>query len=157
VFAYDSKMNHPELLAWLEKNGYDSSRVVDAAPATLEGYDFVWNYYSHSRKSGVANLEPKKNSKIWGLLIEFEDSLLKAFDEREGHPFAYSRGEERVPVQRVEDSKTVFAWLYRAKPNMARRRNVWPTLSYKKKVLDAALFWGFPDAYVQTIRSWKTW
>ena len=52
TFAYGSNMNRSELRSWLEANGYDSSLIVDASPATLEGYDFVWNYYSQARSGG---------------------------------------------------------------------------------------------------------
>jgi len=156
VFVYGTQMNHPDFLAWLDAHGYDSAMVRDANPASLDGYDFVWNYYSASRDSGAVNLEPKKNSKIWGLLIECDDPLLKAFDRREGHPRAYDRGENRVPVTRLEDGKTVFAWVYRAHPNQAGRRDVWPTKAYKAKVVEAATFWGFPRAYVDKIRAWPT-
>lgn len=156
VFAYGSKINHPDLLEWLETNGYDSSMVIDATPAVLDGYDFVWNYYSASRGGGAVNLEPKRQSRVWGLLIEFQDPLLRAFDEREGHPFIYSRGEKRVALKRVRDGKTVFAWLYRAKPNKQGRRNIWPTAAYKNKVVEAALFWEFPKEYVRRIKAWKT-
>jgi hypothetical protein len=156
TFAYGSNMNRSDLRSWLEANGYDSSLVVDASPATLEGYDFVWNYYSQKRSGGTANLERKESSTVWGLLIEFETSLLKAFDRKEGHPFFYSRGDKRVAVRRDRDGETVFAWLYLAKPNRDGRRDVWPTRPYKKIVLDAAIFWKFPEDYVAKINDWET-
>lgn len=156
VFAYGSKMNHTDFLAWLDVNGYDSSMVVSVEPAVVSDYDLVWSFYSASRGGGAVNAEPRKSSRIWGLLIEIEDPLLDAFDRREGHPNVYSRGEHRVAVQRLADGKIVFAWLYRAKPNRGERRDVWPTVEYKQKILEAALFWKFPQEYVQQIESWKT-
>ena len=156
IFAYGSNMNRSDLRSWLEANGYDSSLIVDAGRATLEGYDFVWNYYSQAKSGGTANLERKENSTVWGLLIEFELPLLKAFDRKEGHPFFYSLGEKRVPVRRDQDRETVLAWLYLAKPNKSGRRDVWPTRQYKKLVLDAAVFWEFPGDYVEKIRAWET-
>jgi hypothetical protein len=88
--------------------------------------------------------------------VEIEDPLLKAFDQREGHPSVYCRGEQRVPVRRVSDGKTVFAWLYRAKPNRDGRRDIWPTPQYKRKIVEAAQFWDLPREYVHKIESWKT-
>lgn len=149
-------MNHTDLLAWLEENGYDSSMVLNATPGVLAGYDFVWNFFSASRGGGVVNIEPKKGSNVWGLLVEIEDPLLRAFDDREGRPAVYSRGERRAPIKRAPDGKTVFAWVYRAKPNRGERRDVWPTAPYKQMVLEAALFWDFPQQYIRKIRSWKT-
>jgi hypothetical protein len=156
VFFYGSSMNRSDLRSWLEAGGYDSSLIVNTAPATLEGYDFVWNYYSSGKAGGTANLERREGSTIWGVLIEFEEPLLKAFDRRQGHPMFYSRGENRLPVRRVSDGKTVFAWLYLASPNRGGRRDVWPARNYRKVVLDAAAFWKFPEDYVEKIRNWPT-
>ncbi|MFH1114671.1 MAG: gamma-glutamylcyclotransferase [Pseudomonadota bacterium] len=156
VFAYGSKMNHPELLRWLKTHGYDSSMVVDAAPGILDGYDYVWNSYSPTRGGGVVNLEHKENAKVWGLLIEFQDPLLRAFDEREGHPTAYSRGPKRIPVTRVQDGKTVFAWLYLANAHKQKGRDVRPTKEYKNTIIQAARFWEFPKDYVSRLEAWKT-
>ncbi len=156
TFAYGSNMNRSDLRSWLEANGYDSSLVLDASPATLKGYDFVWNYYSQKRSGGTANLERKENSTVWGLLIEFEAPLLNAFDRKEGHPYFYSRGDKRVAVHRKRDGETVSAWLYLAKPNKGGRKDVWPTRQYKKIVLDAAIFWELPADYIAKINAWDT-
>jgi len=156
IFVYGSEMNHSELMAWLEANRYDTALLADAAPGVLEGYDFVWNYFSPSRHGGAVNLEPRPGSKIWGLLIEVEDKLLDAFDRKAGHPNYYSRGEERIPVKRIQDGRTVFAWLYVAKPNKGARRDIWPTRDYKSRVLEAAMFWDFPEEYIRKIRDWPT-
>jgi hypothetical protein len=156
IFAYGSNMNRSDLRSWLEAGSFDSSLVVDQTPAVLEGYDFVWNFYSSGRGGATANVEPREGSVIRGILIEFDESLLKAFDRKEGHPYFYSRGESRVPVRRVGDEKKVLAWLYRAKPNKGDRRDLRPTRDYKRIVLEAAQFWGFPEDYVERIRNWAT-
>ena len=90
------------------------------------------------------------------MLLEIDQSLLKAFDRKEGHPFFYSRGENRIPVRRADDGKTVMAWVYIAKSNKGDRRDVWPTRDYKKIVLDAAVFWGFPEEFIEKIKAWPT-
>lgn len=156
VFVYGSSMNHSELMNWLDENGYDESQIIDAAPSKLEGYDFVWNYFSPSRGGGTVNLEPKPSSHVYGLLLEIEDSLLKGFDSKEGHPKYYVRKDQRVRVKRLEDGKTVFAWLYVANPNKGGKRDVWPTAEYKQKILQAASFWGLPENYIARIKAWPT-
>jgi gamma-glutamylcyclotransferase (GGCT)/AIG2-like uncharacterized protein YtfP len=156
VFAYGSNMNRSDLRSWLESDGYDSSLVLSATPAILEGYDFVWNYYSRGKDGGTANLEPKEHATIYGVLIEIDESLLKAFDRKEGHPYFYSRGETRVPVRRVTDGSTVLAWLYLAKGNRRDRRDLWPARDYRKIVVDAAVFWKFPEDYIEKIENWPT-
>lgn len=156
VFVYGSDMNHRDLMEWLQARGYDPSRILDATPAKLDGYGFVWNYYSQGRGGGTVNIEPKKDSSVFGLLLNIEASLLKAFDRKAGHPSFYRREEQRVPVKRLEDGKTVLAWIYRAKPNKGEKRNVFPTPGYKEKVVEAAKFWGFPKDYVEKLRAWPT-
>ncbi len=156
VFVYGSNMNRSDIRSWLEANGYDSSLVVDATPATVEGYDYVWTYYARTWAGGAANLEHKEGSVIRGLLIEIEELLLKAFDHKEGHPYFYSRGDKRVPVRRDSDGKAVFAWLYLATANRRGRRDIWPTREYKKTVLDAAEFWKFPEPDIAKIKAWPT-
>ncbi len=54
IFAYGSNMNRSDLRSWLEAAGHDSSLVLDAVPAVLEGYDYMWNYYSQGRAGGTA-------------------------------------------------------------------------------------------------------
>jgi len=156
TFAYGSNMNRSDLRSWLEAGGYDSSLIVGATPATLEGYDFVWNFYSTGRSGATANLEPKDHSTIWGVVIEFDTSLLKAFDRKEGHPYFYSRGEIRVPVKRLSDGQTVMAWLYLAKANRGGSRDLRPTREYKRIILEAVEFWKFPQEYIEKIKSWPT-
>jgi hypothetical protein len=156
TFAYGSNMNRSELRSWLEAAGYDSSLIVSARPAVLEGYDFVWNFFSEGSRCGTANLEKRPGGTVWGVLIEFDVTLLKAFDRKEGHPYFYARGETRMDVRRVEDGKLVGAWVYRAKPNRGGRVDVFPSREYKKIVLDAAISWGFPEESVDRIRNWET-
>ena len=152
IFVYGSGMNHQELMSWLNLNNYDPKVIVDAIPAVLHDHDLVWNYYSPSRRGGTVNIEPKKNSSVWGLLVEVEDRGLKAFDQKEGHPLYYKRDENRVSVKRSVDGRTVYAWLYRARPNKSERRDVWPTADYKEKIMQAALFWQFPQQYIEKIQ-----
>lgn len=156
VFAYGSNMNRSDLRSWLESNGHDSSLVLDCSPARLEGFDFVWNYFSQGRGGGTANLERKEGSTIWGILIQIDAHLLPAFDRKEGHPFFYSRGERPVPVTKVSDGKTLPAWVYIACANKGGRRDVWPSREYKRIVLEAAIFWKFPQEYIARIEAWTT-
>jgi hypothetical protein len=154
VFAYGASMNRSDLRSWLEANGYDSSLVVDTTPAALDGYDFVWNYFTRSRGAGTANIEPRENAAIWGVLLEIEPGLLKALDRKEGHPYFYSRGDSKLPVRRTSDGKAVFAWVYMAKPNKGDRRDIWPTREYRTLIAEAAAYWQLPEEYVGRIKSW---
>lgn len=154
TFAYGSNMNRSALRSWIEANGYDSSLIVGYSIAVLDGYDYVWNYYTPRWGGGSANLEPKQNSSVRGLLIEFDESLLKAFDRKEGHPSFYSR--TRVDVRRESDNQIVSAWVYLAKPNRGERRDIWPSREYKKLVLFAAAELNFPDDELEKMRAWKT-
>ncbi len=156
VFVYGSEMNHQELMTWLEANSFDESLVMDATPAYLENYDYVWNYFSPSRNGGAVNIEPRDGGKLYGLLLEIKDQALKAFDKKAGHPQYYSRGDHRMAVRRVNNDDTVHAWVYTTKPNRSGRRNIWPTPEYKQKILEAAIFWQFPVEYISKLNEWRT-
>lgn len=156
VFVYGSEMRHTDLLRWLRGRGYNPEFLLDASAAKLNGYDFVWNYYSNVKGGGTANIRPTKDSVVWGLLLEVDSRLLEALDRKQGSPTTYSRGAKRIPVRRVEDGRTVLAWVYTAKPNRDGRTDVWPTNRYKKDIAQAASFWGFPQRYVEKIRQWHT-
>jgi gamma-glutamylcyclotransferase (GGCT)/AIG2-like uncharacterized protein YtfP len=156
TFGYGSNMNRSDLRSWLEGNGYDSSLVADAWPARLDGYDFVWNYHSRRRGGGAANLQENPHSTVWGLLIEFQGSLLKAFDRKESHPYFYDRGSDRVPVIRISDGAEIPAWIYIANPNKDNRTDVWPTREYKRICLEAATELGLPEEHLEKMREWPT-
>lgn len=154
TFGYGSNMNWSDLRAWLEANGFDSSLVLTFRPARLNGYEIVWNYYSSRRAGGAANVQPAEGASVYGVLVEFEDVLLKAFDKKEGHPYFYSR--ERVSVEIIEDGQAVDAWLYSALGNKGKRTDVWPTREYKRIVLNGAEENNLPEEWIQTIKKWPT-
>ena len=60
TFAYGSNMNRSSLRSWIEANGYDSSLLVGYSTAILDGYDYVWNYYTYRWGGGSANLSPNR-------------------------------------------------------------------------------------------------
>lgn len=156
IFAYDSTMDRSEMRAWLEVNGYDSSLVVNTSPGRLGNYRYVWNFYSSYLGGGKPNLEPSEGDEVFGVIIEFESKLLKAFDRREGNPFIYSRGEVRVPVRKLQNEEIIQCWLYMAQPNRSGRLDVYPTRDYKKIITQAAGFWGFPEDYSSKLASWRS-
>jgi hypothetical protein len=156
VFVYGSEMKHTDLLKWLKSKGYKPELLLAASAAKLEGYDFVWNYYSEVKGGGAANIQPSKDAAVWGLLLELDSSLLTALDRKQGSPVTYSRGPKRIPVRRIADGRTMLAWVYTAKPNRNGRTDVWPTREYKRGIVEAASFWGFPAPYLERIRQWHT-
>jgi gamma-glutamylcyclotransferase (GGCT)/AIG2-like uncharacterized protein YtfP len=154
TFGYGSNMNFSDLRAWLESNGYDSSLIKSITKAKLDGYDLVWNFYSHRRGGGAANIEPKEGSSVWGALIEYDESLNKAFDRKEGRPVYYDK--EKLKVKRVEDGEDVEAWVYIAAPNKGSRRDVWPRKDYKWICLKGAQELDLPEEYIQKIEQWPS-
>ncbi len=154
TFAYGSNMNYSDLRAWLESNGYDSSLILNRWQASLDDYDFVWNYYSAKRSGGAANIEQKAGSIIWGALIEYDKSLDKAFDRKEGYPVYYNK--KRMTVKRQEDGKNIEAWVYVAGSNKGSRTDVWPTRNYKWICVKGAEEMQLPEEHIEKIRQWPT-
>ncbi len=93
---------------------------------------------------------------MYGIVLEIDSSLLKAFDRKEGHPTFFSRGANRISVERIPDGGSIQAWVYIASGNRQGRRDILPSREYKKVVLDAVLFWELPQEFMDKVRDWET-
>jgi hypothetical protein len=156
VFSYGLNMNRSHLRSWLEAAGHDSSLILNVCPAFLEGYDYVWNYYSTGQAGGIPNIEPVESGLVWGALIAMDDVLLGAFDRKEGHPAFFSREDAPMTVTRADDKAQTAAWVYRAAPNRRNRRDIWPTREVKNTVLNGAVELPLPSEAIEKIRDWPT-
>src|SRR5262245_18783457 len=111
TFAYGSNMNVDDLRSWFEKKGHKDARIERYERATLPEYRLVWNYFSHSRKGGAANVERFEGAALPGIALHVNTAGLAAIDRKEGHPKSYSRCDAPVTVQ-LSDGTSVRAWLY---------------------------------------------
>jgi len=115
--------------------------VQKIAKAFLVDYQFIFN------TRGVATVVPKKDSKVYGILFEIEDSEIKNLDKYEGVPKLYAKQDKKVLL---ENGKTTDALLYIAiesKPGKSRERHL-------KIILESMIKEGFPSKYLESIKKY---
>ncbi|MBI5572025.1 MAG: gamma-glutamylcyclotransferase [Desulfomonile tiedjei] len=156
IFLYGADMNYSVLRTLLKGTGLRSDPGLEGTAARLDGYDFLWNFYSESRGGGIVNLVPRTGSSVWGVLLKADAEILKALDRRAASSSGYHRQDRKVEVHTLRDRKSVQAWIYVAGRSGGGRKDVWPSAQYKQQILTAATFWGLPDAYLEKIKAWPT-
>jgi cation transport regulator ChaC len=153
VFAYGSNMDVPDLLRWLRERGHDEREPFDIRRGTLHEHRFAWNYRSPVRKGGAANVEPSAGARVPGLLLEVDEHMLLALDEKEGHPERYLRRELTV---HVDGGGHVDAWVYRVTERYLTGDETWPRRAYLDVVLRGAREWELPDWHIEALAKTPT-
>lgn len=154
VFAYGSNMDLGDLRAFLQARRCPG-QIERAEPASLSGYQLVWNYFSGARGGGAANVEPAPGRELPGLALRVDAAALAGIDVKEGHPKRYRRGPKRVPV-RLSAGGIERAWLYIVEPGFRQDRTVTPTRAYLSLLIGAAERYGFPAWYLEELRATPT-
>ncbi len=68
-FAYGSNLDKKDFKKWCNKNNKPLPKWECIGMASLENYKITFNYYSHSRRAGAANIIEKKRSfSIWSAI-----------------------------------------------------------------------------------------
>ncbi len=134
-FAYGSNMNQEQM-----KKRCPNSRFIKRA--YLEGYRFVYDGYSSTRKGAVANIIEKEGSLVWGALYEITQDELSELDKWEGYPKAYDRYKILV---KDDQGKEYKAWVYLRDPKEPGQ----PSEEYRKRVYEGAKQCNLPDEYIK--------
>ncbi len=101
-FAYGSNMNHKQMAERCPGSCF-VKRVY------LEGYKFIYDGYSNTRKGAVANIIEENGNIVWGGLFEIKEDDLRSLDRYEGYPKSYDRKIEKL-IDGVGD--VYDAWIY---------------------------------------------
>jgi len=81
-FAYGSNIN-------LEQMAYRCPDATVVGPVTLENYELLFR--GNGDGFGVATIEPKEGSKVFGLLWNITPKCEKSLDRYEGYPHLYDK------------------------------------------------------------------
>lgn len=141
LFAYGSNMDWDDICRWLHENGHPEMHPLQMETGLLEEYKIAWNYRSVARKGGAANIEKEAGAQTPGLLIQVDDPLLQAIDQKEGR--AYERW--LSPFHDVGDHGQVMAWVYKVRAEYCRDGFIPPTRAYLETVLSGAKKAGLPS------------
>jgi gamma-glutamylcyclotransferase len=135
VFAYGSNMCSGRFLA------YGISPQDHEHAALLFAHRLVFNKSSRDG-SGKANIQPREDSNVWGVLYTISDADLGSLDRGEGAGYYRTK----LPV-RVTGGGITEAWVYLASRTMdapALRPYTW----YKRFLVEGAREHSLPPEYI---------
>ena len=156
VFAYGSNMHLPDLDRWLRERDLDNIGPLRIERARIPDFELVWNYRSSVRQGGAANASPRTGAELRGLALFVDNTLLSAFDEKEGHPTRYDRGAAPVHTELLGSGAPVVSWLYRVTPAYESTVAVPPRAAYLQLLIEAAEEHDLGADYVQRLREVPT-
>ena len=154
VFQYGSNM-------FMERLNSSDRLRGDAHPVgiahTEDNYELEFDIWSEGNNCAAADIVPNTGRKIWGVLYEIPDRLIrrktakprKSLDEIEGEGTNYSR--EPITL-RYSDGTTVRdpVLTYIGKN---RQKGIKTTIEYVKHIFDGLLEHNIPDEYVEYVKA----
>lgn len=151
IFAYGSNMNIPDLKRWLTQHDYSPKGLFNVIPARLPGYELIWNYWSPARKGGAANIRQSDKHLILGAILEVDAPLLRAIDQKEGHPKRYLRQPKKVACFELKTHTPHLAWLYKVTKQYESAHVILPTDDYLNIVIEGAKNLELPSEYIDEL------
>lgn len=136
-FAYGSNMNHKQM-----KERCPSAKFI--TKAKLNGYKFVYDGYSSSRKCAVANIVKLDKNIVEGGLFKINECCLQSLDRYEGYPDFYDR--QTVEVE-GDDGNFYNAIVYLREPQQLGK----PSKAYENVILEGATDCGLSQDYIQNV------
>ena len=132
-FAYGSNMNWQQM-----QRRCPSSQFF--CLARLPGYHFAIARHSRLRRCGTANIFPRADREVWGIVYEVSDSdllILDSFEDgyRREKVFVFRDGESRGSIE-------VLTYIAEKEDNAPL-----PNPEYKRLIVEGAKHWNVPEAY----------
>ncbi len=91
-FGYGSNLSAEDWEAYCQRKGADPRVLRDLQPAWLLDHRLEFDFHSHSRKGGAANIVPgRRGQAVPGALMGLSSDGLALMDRKEGHPHVYRR------------------------------------------------------------------
>lgn len=148
-FAYGSNMDEEDLNRWCRERGYSPIKPLEVKVAVLKGFKLVFNYYSSTRRCGVANVVPSEGDEVWGLLLKISSEDYQKIKKKEGCCQVYK--EVEVEVVTVDDGCTVRAKTFVVAKELQLREHQPPSRYYLNLLIEAARKHLFPREYVEKL------
>ena len=132
-FAYGSNMNWQQM-----QRRCPSSQFF--CLARLPGYHFAIARHSRLRRCGTANIFPRADREVWGIVYEVSDSdllILDSFEDgyRREKVFVFRDGESRGSIE-------VLTYIAEKEDNAPL-----PNPEYKRLIVEGAKHWNVPAPY----------
>ena len=144
-FAYGSNMNINEL-----KKYCSCKNIKIIGTGYLDNYIFRYRLIKGKlRIKAKANIEPRKGSKVYGLIVNIKGSLNKLHKKEGLLDYIYII-QKNLKIHSVSDKKIYNCFSYVMENNIKLEESK-PSRSYCKKILDAAQSFNFPKSYLKRI------
>lgn len=116
--------------------------------ALIPNWELQFNYFNHKYNGGVSGIEPAINKIVMGAVYEIPPDEMEYLDTLLGIP---EGTHFRQPIMVVSDKGIpMIAHTYRT---TNPRGPFKPTKQYLKYILDGAKALGFPDEYINSIKT----
>jgi len=149
-FAYGSNMNQKDLDDHCRREGRPLIDLKSKSPKVcfLRDFKLDFNYYSHSREGGAANIEPARGEHVEGVLFDINDVDKKTIDGKEGAPRYYH--EILVSVISKNGTKIENVTTYTVCENKKGEFTP-PTRKYKQIIIDGARTFGLSEEWIKKL------
>jgi hypothetical protein len=151
IFSYGSNLNMADLSRYCQDHNVATFLPKKVRNAKLSEYTLFWSVFSKVRGCGVLNIEPKKESVVWGTIFELTDEQLVLFDQKEGHPYHYRR--ECLVV--VDDNGRAYTVETYIAPHCRETAYFYPSESYRSVVEKGMREQCLPNDYIELFMAWS--
>ncbi len=139
-FAYGSNMSRTQMAERCPGHGR-------GLPGRLPGYRLAFDRYSEGRGGGhVADIPRSPDAEVWGVLWDVTENHLEALDGFEGVAAGIYR---RIEVEVESAEGPLLAVAYQISEPAEEGP---PSRIYLDLLLEGAIEFGFPGAFVETLR-----
>ena len=144
-FAYGSNMNINELKKYCPCKNI---KIIDTG--YLDNYIFRYRLIKGKKNiKAKANIEPRKNSKVYGLVIDIKGTINK-LNKKEGLFDNIYFIKHKLKIHSISSNKIYNCFAYIMQPSV-RLKIDQPSFNYCKKIFDAATLLNFPKSYLKRI------
>ena len=140
-FAYGSNMNIFELKKYLCDSDF---KII--GPGYLENYILTYRSFINRKLSGKANIEKRKNSKVYGLIVEIKKNC-KKLDKKEGLYLGLYYKHSKLKVKLCSNNKVYNCFSYIMNKNAIEDFSN-PSKKYRNRILSGAKMIDLPTSYI---------
>ena len=141
-FAYGSNMNIFELKKYLCDADF---KII--GPGYLDNYIFTYRNFVTRKLSAKANIEKRKNSKVYGLIVKINKNCSK-LDKKEGLSLGLYYKHSNLKIKHCNSSKTYKCFSYIMNTELIEDFSN-PSKKYRKRLLSGAHMIDLPTSYIK--------
>ena len=141
-FAYGSNMNIFELKKYLCDKDF---KII--GPGYLENYIFTYRTFTTRQLSAKANIEQRKNSKVYGLIVKINKNCSK-LDKKEGIHLGLYHKQRNLKIKHCNNNKTYKCFSYIMNTDKIEDFGN-PSKKYRQRIMSGASILDLPNPYIK--------